>query len=244
MSCMPAPLLLQHQAPGGLQLHACASRHAASICPPVQVKLPPRVSPNRAAGAAGAAASSGTDTATPDASAPGSEEDMLIDTGEQQRESKADTCMRYGAETAARFGNGWVNARMLRARLVHLAILRLLGAPLMTCAAREGAERTPGCGIILAVPSSAGLLRQQLPDAWAPPWAGACEGCSTSAPPRPWLLWCHMVSACPILGGLRTWKGSTPLQVQHTKTANLPGRGHNHHTSHLCFSRDRRRQRL
>lgn len=35
---------------------------------------------------------------------------------------------RFGAETAARTGNGYVGAKMVRAQLLHYAILRLLGA--------------------------------------------------------------------------------------------------------------------
>lgn len=35
---------------------------------------------------------------------------------------------RFGAETAARTGNGYIGAKMVRAQLLHYAILRLLGA--------------------------------------------------------------------------------------------------------------------
>ena len=48
----------------------------------------------------------------------------------QRRDRAEEKRRRFGAETAARIGNGYVAAKMLRARLLHHAILRLLGAPL------------------------------------------------------------------------------------------------------------------
>lgn len=128
----------------------------------MQVELPPRVPPSRAAAPA---AGSGTGAATPDAGAPGSEEDMMVDMiqPQQQHESKAERCRRLSAEIAARAGNGWAAARMIRARLLHLAILRLLGAPL-----RLPPQRRPSCALVTGslrpCLAAAGLLRQQLPE--------------------------------------------------------------------------------
>ena len=51
----------------------------------------------------------------------------------QRRNRAEEKRRRFGAETAARIGNGYVAAKMLRARLLHHAILRLLGALLLRC---------------------------------------------------------------------------------------------------------------
>lgn len=57
-------------------------------------------------------------------------EDDSADRGRRRRERMEEQRRRFGAETAARIGNGYVSAKMLRARMLHYAILRLLGAPL------------------------------------------------------------------------------------------------------------------
>ena len=55
-------------------------------------------------------------------------EDDSADRGQRRRERMEEKRRRFGAETAARIGNGYVSAKMIRARLLHHAILRLLGA--------------------------------------------------------------------------------------------------------------------
>jgi hypothetical protein len=48
---------------------------------------------------------------------------------ERRRRRQVVARAKYNAEKAARAGNGYVEPKMVRARLLHDAILRLLGAP-------------------------------------------------------------------------------------------------------------------
>ena len=90
---------------------------------------------------------------------------MVVDTGQppQQHDVKTERCRRLNVENAARARNGWIPATMVRARLLHLAILRLLGAPLRL--ALRGRELRLGPGPLWPFLAAAGsLMRRQLPE--------------------------------------------------------------------------------
>lgn len=78
------------------------------------------------------------------------EDDGSADRVRRRRDRMEEKRRRFGAETAARIGNGYVAAKMLRARLLHHAILRLLGAPPALQALMSSAVVGAGYGLFAA----------------------------------------------------------------------------------------------